>query len=125
MSFDPMAAAVDWLDAYRAGDIETILEMYADNAVVHCGCDGMMTLKGREAILAYWTDRLRRYPASKLDNLQPSHEGTMISYVTSAGVESALVAFDASGKIKALSRGHRTEVGRAPRAGLKAPDKFA
>ncbi|WP_247383501.1 MULTISPECIES: hypothetical protein [unclassified Bradyrhizobium] len=29
-----MAAAVDWLDAYRAGDIETILGMYAEDAVI-------------------------------------------------------------------------------------------
>lgn len=34
MSFDLMAAAVDWLDAYRAGDIETIFGMYAEDAVI-------------------------------------------------------------------------------------------
>lgn len=34
MSIDPMAAAIDWLDAYRAGDIETILGMYAEDAVI-------------------------------------------------------------------------------------------
>ncbi|WP_247834255.1 hypothetical protein [Bradyrhizobium sp. 200] len=38
MTFDAMAAAVDWLDAYRAGDIESILEFYADDAVIECGC---------------------------------------------------------------------------------------
>ncbi len=47
MSFDPMATAVDWLDAYRAGDIQAILEMYAEDAVVHCGCDEL-TNTGRE-----------------------------------------------------------------------------
>ncbi len=26
LAFDPMAVAVDWLDAYRAGDLEAILE---------------------------------------------------------------------------------------------------
>lgn len=31
MSFDPMAEAIDWLDAYRAGDI-SIVDMYADDA---------------------------------------------------------------------------------------------
>jgi hypothetical protein len=50
MSFDPMAAAVDWLDAYRDGDIETILAMYADDAVVHCGCGGMKTISGRQGL---------------------------------------------------------------------------
>jgi ketosteroid isomerase-like protein len=34
MSFDPMAAAVDWLDAYRAGDIDAILQMHAGDAVI-------------------------------------------------------------------------------------------
>jgi len=80
MSCDPMAAAVDWLDAYRAGDIEAILAMYAEDAVVHCDCDGMKTLTGPEALRAYWVDRLRRHPASALDNLQPSGDGTEISY---------------------------------------------
>ncbi|WP_283806218.1 hypothetical protein [Bradyrhizobium sp. DOA1] len=34
MSFDAMAAAVDWLDAYRASDVEAILDLYAEDAVV-------------------------------------------------------------------------------------------
>jgi ketosteroid isomerase-like protein len=34
MSFDPMAAAIDWLDAYRSSDLETILKMYSDDAVI-------------------------------------------------------------------------------------------
>ena len=46
MSFDPMAAAVDWLDAYRAGDIEALLAMYADGAFIHCGCGGFKTSYG-------------------------------------------------------------------------------
>ena len=41
MTFDPMAAAVDWLDAYRDGDIGAILNMYADDAVTECGCEGL------------------------------------------------------------------------------------
>ena len=102
MSFDPMGVAVDWLDAYRAGDIEAILEMHADNAVVHCGCGGGKTITGREALRAYWIDRLRKYPASTLDDLNPYHEGTIMSYVTSAGVMSALFAFDDAGRIREL-----------------------
>jgi len=102
MSFDPMGVAVDWLDAYRAGDIEAILEMHSDNAVVHCGCGGGKTISGREALRAYWIDRLRKYPASTLDDLNPYREGTIMSYVTSAGVMSALFAFDDAGRIKEL-----------------------
>ena len=52
MSFDPMAAAVDWLDAYRTGDIETILAMYADDAIVHCACGGMKRISTRQGLRA-------------------------------------------------------------------------
>lgn len=104
MSFDPMAIAIDWLDAYRAGDIEAILEMYADDAVVHCGCGGVKTITGREALRAYWIERLREHPASRLEDLNPSHnDETIISYVTDTGVMSALFAFDAAGRIKELN----------------------
>lgn len=102
MSFDPMAVAVDWLDAYRAGDLETIMELHADDAVVHCGCSGAQTITGREALRAYWIDRLQNFPAGTLDDLNPSDNGTIISYVTSTGVMSALLAFDAVGRIKLL-----------------------
>ncbi|QQO23173.1 nuclear transport factor 2 family protein [Bradyrhizobium diazoefficiens] len=102
MSFDPMAIAVDWLDAYRAGDIEAILELHAEDAVVHCGCSGVRTITGREALRAYWVDRLREYPAGPLDDLNPWNDGTVISYATSTGVMRALLAFDAAGRIKEL-----------------------
>jgi ketosteroid isomerase-like protein len=102
MSFDPMAIAIDWLDAYRAGDIEAILEMYAEDAVVHCGCCGVQTITGRDALRAYWVERLQKYPAGTLGDLNPSDEGTVISYVTNTGVMSALLAFDATGRIKEL-----------------------
>ncbi len=97
-----MAVAVDWLDAYRAGDLETIMELHADDAVVHCGCSGAQTITGREALRAYWIDRLQNFPAGTLDDLNPSDNGTVISYVTSTGVMSALLAFDAVGRIKLL-----------------------
>ncbi|WP_375304983.1 nuclear transport factor 2 family protein [Bradyrhizobium sp. A11] len=102
ISFDPMAVAVDWLDAYRAGDIEALLDLHADDAVVHCGCSGVQTVTGREALRAYWIEHLRRYPAGSLDDLNPSDRGTVISYLTSTGVMSAVLAFDTSGRIKVL-----------------------
>ena len=105
MTFDPMAAAVDWLDAYRAGDIESILEMYADDAVVNCGCSGLKTITGKDGLRAYWVDRLRNYPASGLDNLQPAQDAAVISYITREGVVNAILTFNASGKISALSCG--------------------
>lgn len=103
LSFDPVAVAIDWLDAYRAGDIEAILALYAEDAVVHCGCGGGKIITSREALRAYWVDRLRNYPAGKLDDLNPSHDGTTISYITGAGVVRALFTFDAGGRIKELN----------------------
>ncbi|MDH2346830.1 nuclear transport factor 2 family protein [Bradyrhizobium sp. SSUT18] len=103
MPFDPMAVAIDWLDAYRAGDIEAILDMFAEDAVVHCGCCGNgITIASREALRAYWVDRLREHPAGALDDLNPSDDGTIISYVTRTGVMHALFAFDDAGRIKKL-----------------------
>jgi len=99
MSFDPMAAAVDWLDAYRAGDIDTVLEMYADGAAIQCGCGGLKTSSGREGLRAYWLDRFADYPASSLDNLQPSGETVLVSYFARGRLVSASLTFDALGKI--------------------------
>ena len=62
LSFDPMAAAVDWLDAYRSGDLKTILRMYADDAVVECGSGGMKTITGKQGLRAYWQQRLKDTP---------------------------------------------------------------
>jgi hypothetical protein len=100
MSFDPMAAAVDWLDAYRAGDIEALLSMYTDDAVIHCGCGGLKTVTGKSDLRAYWTERLRDYPASDLNDIHPTGDGTMISYVAGDATVSAVLTFDRSGQIR-------------------------
>ncbi|MCS3495581.1 ketosteroid isomerase-like protein [Bradyrhizobium japonicum] len=105
MSFDPMAAAVDWLDAYRAGGIERILAMYAEDAVVHCGCEGIKIITSKDSLRAYWVDRLWKRSASHLDNVQLSKDGTVIAYVTREGVVSALLTFNASGQIASLTCG--------------------
>ncbi|QOZ71071.1 nuclear transport factor 2 family protein [Bradyrhizobium arachidis] len=102
MSFDPMAAAVDWLDAHRAGDIETLLEMYAEDAVVYCDCD-QLAISGRENLRGYWAIHLQEYPAAELDNLQPSHGGAIISYVSGVNVVQAVLDFNDAGKIRTLS----------------------
>ena len=107
MAFDAMAAAVDWLDAYRAGDIDSILNMYADDAVVECGCDGV-TIVGKDGLRAYWERRLKEYPASKLDDLWPSAEGATISYRARAGLVGAILEFNADGRIARLRCGPST-----------------
>ena len=105
MSFDAMAAAIDWLDAYRAGDLETILGMYAEDAVIVCGCGGTKTVAGQESRRAYWVDRLIKYPASRLDNLQQSGDGALISYVVRESAISAVLRFNAASQISAHTCG--------------------
>ncbi|UFW50556.1 MULTISPECIES: YybH family protein [Bradyrhizobium] len=104
MSFDPMAAAVDWIDAYRAGDIEAILEMYAEDAVVFCDCEGVV-IAGREGLRAYWAARLQECRAAELDDLQPSPRGAVISYIAEKNIVKAALNFYDAGKIKTLSCG--------------------
>jgi hypothetical protein len=49
---DPMAVAVDWLDAYRAARINQIVGMYSADAVIECACEGCKIIYGREGIAA-------------------------------------------------------------------------
>jgi hypothetical protein len=101
-----MAAAVDWLDAYRFGDLTALLEMYAADAAVHCGCDGMQPIRGREGLRAYWTDRMREYPASDLEDVQPSDHGVMISYIGGGSLLRVVLLFNADGQIVSHECGH-------------------
>lgn len=41
--FDPVAIVVDWLDACRRGDLDTLLGFYDNGAVLECGCEGIRT----------------------------------------------------------------------------------
>jgi hypothetical protein len=101
MTFDPMAVAVDWLDAYRAADLGAMLNMYADDAVTDCACDGM-TVTGMKDLRAYWERRFRDYPASDLDNLQAYAEGATISFVARDRVVTATIEFNSEGRISRL-----------------------
>jgi SnoaL-like protein len=101
MSFDPMAAAVDWLDPYRAGDTDAILDLHADDAVIRCCCGGMTIASGKEGLRAYWIKPLQ-YPASDLHDLQASQDAAVLSYVTPDGAVNARLAFNASGQIASI-----------------------
>ena len=99
MSLDPMAVMVDWLDAYRSRDLETILLLYADDAIIECGCGGGTTLSGRHAVRAYWQQRLIDFPVSELDNLQPANDGTAITYLCKGSPVRGDFKFNTAGQI--------------------------
>ena len=62
-----MAAAIDWLDAYRAASL-TIVSMYSKNATLECGCNGQTILAGHTAIAEYWYRRFAEMPAGELSS---------------------------------------------------------
>ena len=95
MNHDHLAIAVDWFDAYRARDVDAILDMYADDA--ECRCDNV-----KENLRAYWTRQLQDFPASELDDLQPNSDGATISYVSGDGIVAATLAFDPNGRIASV-----------------------
>ncbi len=99
MSFDPMAAVVDWLDAYRSGDLETILGFYAKDATIECDCSSGATINGHEALRAFWKQRLKDHPAAELDNLQPARAGVAITYVCHGAAIRGDFEFDIAGQI--------------------------
>ena len=83
---DPMAVAVDWLDAYRAARINQIVGMYSPDAVIECACGGRKVIHGREDIAAYWRHRFNETPALELEDLQ----GTAVRWLSPIGPAAAL-----------------------------------
>jgi hypothetical protein len=98
-TFDPMATAVDWLDAYRAASY-SIVNMYSKTASLECECGGPKTLVGHTAIAHYWRERFEEKPAGELIDLRPDGDGVVLSYRVPDGVVQAFLRFDKSGKIE-------------------------
>lgn len=98
MSFDPMAEAIDWLDAYRASDI-SIVDMYADDAALECDCAGSAAFAGRDAIRDYWQQRFLFTPAGELVNLYMEGSAVALSYRAFAETVLAVLTFNDDGKI--------------------------
>src|SRR4029077_19125410 len=96
--FDPMAIAIDWLDAYRAASL-SIVDMYAEDASLECACDGRKVLVGRRAVTAYWKQRFVETPAHELEDLQFG-DGIAVTFRVPDGIVRAVLNFEACGKIK-------------------------
>lgn len=104
---DPMAVAVDWLDAYRAARINHIVGMYSPDAVIECACGGRKTVHGQEEIAAYWRDRFIASPALELEELQMDGASVAVAYRTSSGVVQALLDVSSDGLISRCRCGPR------------------
>ena len=103
-SFDPMGAAVDWLDAYRARAL-SILDLYADDARILCGCCGGQAPSDAAERRSYWTSRLVEKPAGELVNLEDRGGDTIaITYRTPVETVQAVLAFDTASGLITLHR---------------------
>ena len=99
MNTDHLAAAVDWLDAYRSQDLEGVLAFFANDAALECGCSGSKIVAGKAALRAYWQDQFCKLPASGLEDLEPSDTGATVDYRTPSGVLRIAMQFDDNGQI--------------------------
>jgi SnoaL-like domain len=99
--FDPLAAVVDWLDACRRRDLNSLLDFYDERAVLECGCESV-SITGRKAIKVYWAPKLEsmQAPAFSLDDVALTGHGVQMRYQSYAGKPVQLYfRFGASGKI--------------------------
>ncbi len=109
MSFDSMALAVDWLDAYRGKSLD-LIELYQADAVLGCACGTAKMVLGTTAIAEYWRDRFKEEPAFELVDLIARGENVVsVFYRTPVGVVEAILGFDeVTGKIAWQSCGPGT-----------------
>jgi ketosteroid isomerase-like protein len=102
MDFDPIAVAVDWLDACRRRDLDALLDLYADDACVDCACDSV-TICGRSALEAYWQPRLNAFAptAFGLEEIAPQGAGVVLHYSSHEGKQVKIVfSFADNGRIR-------------------------
>ncbi|MCA1552425.1 nuclear transport factor 2 family protein [Bradyrhizobium sp. BRP19] len=103
-AFDPMAAAVDWLDAYRAHDL-SIDDLYTDDAQILCGCGTEKALSGSQERKPYWRARFVDKPAQDLIDISDrGGDVVTITYRTAVDVVQAILSFDAESGLISLHR---------------------
>jgi len=103
-SFDPMAVAVDWLDAYRARSV-SIDDLYTDDAAIMCGCGGEKAVSGPQARKSYWMSRFVEKPAGDLVDLEDrGGDIVAVTYRTPCDVVQAILAIDADSGLITLHR---------------------
>ena len=108
-SFDPIGATIDWLDAYRAASL-SIVNMYAEDGSVECGCGGQQLLSGSAAISEYWQQQLVVMPAGELEDLQNNGDNIVVTFRVPNGLVQAALHFTDEGKIGRSRCGPPAEV---------------
>ena len=100
--FDPLAVAVDWLDAGKLGDLDGLLSQYDERATLECNCEGVV-LAGRQSLSAYWAPKLESKLAAAftVDDMTPTGDGVQVDYQSCEGRPIRIhFRFAPSGKIE-------------------------
>ena len=91
--------AVDWFNAYRRDELETLIRLYDDHATHACACDGQKVIAGKQALRAYCIDRFTNYPVNGLAGLISALDGASVLYWSNNSVVQARLIFNKQGKI--------------------------
>lgn len=67
--FDPVVAAIDWLDACKSRDLDDVIDFYAEDATLECACCDTVIFTDRSELQAYWQPKLAD-PSPKLFELE-------------------------------------------------------
>ena len=98
-SVDLMAIAVDWLDAYRAGDL-FIIDFYDIDASLQCDCGGKKEFRGTNAIAAFWQQRLVEQPVGELIELRSDDSDVVLHFRVSDDTVKATLTFNPDGSLR-------------------------
>ncbi|MGX4770332.1 nuclear transport factor 2 family protein [Bradyrhizobium guangdongense] len=103
-AFDLMAAAVDWLDAYRAADL-SIDDLYTNDAPILCGSGGEKAVSGPQDRKSYWSGRFVDKPAGDLIDLSDrGGDVVAVTYRTSVDVVQVFLSFVTEAGLISLHR---------------------
>ncbi|WP_043161230.1 nuclear transport factor 2 family protein [Bradyrhizobium sp. Ai1a-2] len=85
-NFDPLGVVVDWLDACRSGQLDTLLDLYDEQATLVCDCEHV-SLTGRLSIASYWKSKLESKSASAfaLDDIALIGDAVQVDYQSDGG----------------------------------------
>jgi hypothetical protein len=107
-SIDPVALAIDWMDACHAGDAAAITACYAADATLTAsGATGdPVSLQGQEAIASYWAEMLDAGRGGwELVEIYPGTDSAILVYYDlQARRVSEFLRFDAEGRILLSAR---------------------
>lgn len=105
--FDPLAVAIDWLDAYSGVAWDQIVAMYSQQAVIECGCGSHTRISGREHIAAYLLHQMVEYPSLGLQDIWMEGENVVLDFRTNMGIIRAVLQIALDGTITRCSCGFK------------------